>query len=319
MANENNKSALLMIPMAVGLLIVLACSYLGLLYIYKGNIIYSASIAFFITLVLGFMVFLMIGGKERKENKGFTIAEGFSILVYMGTAIFAFFIMTHFINLELVLKDKIKDTGISKLQELNKMLVDYKELVVNTSTTNQEEMMVELQAYRMNGNSSVLKTKVDAYGLSLQNLSNAENEIVDNVSANKDRALKSYAELEQKSIEFNRERQPVFESYDRTKIQRTFYETDNKLDDNLKQLKKDFKAPVSNKKWNEVSFDFQISPRQDEIISSPLKLIKEYKPSWILPIIFGLFTNILILLPYILIGREGKRRFYRKDDIGIEA
>ena len=319
--------------MSLGLLFIFILSYFGYIYLSEGNNVLSIVIATIAMLIFLLLVMALAAQKSRDRNHGFTFMEGLLLFLYALFAVFAFALMAHFINLELVLKEKIQTLGRDKIRELQNIVEDYKDKVADTKTNIETDVAGLVSEYRATKNFATLQRELATrYKIDLRRDGN-EIEQINTAIASKleeqeKRALDSkYVDIETEINEVTQKASSDLNNWNRPSLHAAFSELDSQISKSGKQLKEAFKAPTSegNYYWNKYSFEPQPpSPKAEALISDPLELQRRYSPSLALPIVVALVLHLLILMPYFLTQRQGMRVFYRKGKLrkptgGIEV
>lgn len=302
-----NKIHFTYIFQVLGILAVFFSCFLGLNYMTKGNIILSSIGSFVIILVLFGSVYLMMQGKERKDNEGITAKELLAFILYGVFAVGSFFVIRHFINVDYLLKDDIKTISINKLDENEEMFKQYEEQVEAT-----------LDIIDTNLRNAVMKSKSglrDTFalnGVDPSRISNYTTERKNIREANEKRAKKGLVSLEQDFLTFKLKKEKVVQDWEQFKLHRTLLEIDDKYDNTLATLQELFKAPEQNEAWNRFSFQYPSIPRQDGLLENPKALVNEFKPNILKPLLGILLIHFFILMPYLFMERLGIQVIYRK-------
>ncbi len=114
---KKHSGTLILITHGLGLLIVGGLCFMGCIYIFKDSII-SQVITLLTIIVLFSLVYWISGAKQRQTNKGFTLVEGIGLVAYLGIAWLTLIAISHYINVEFLLKSDIKAIGTAKLKEM---------------------------------------------------------------------------------------------------------------------------------------------------------------------------------------------------------
>jgi hypothetical protein len=91
----------------------------------------------------------------------------------------------------------------------------------------------------------------------------------------------------------------VVDSWVRRKLNRTYYEIDDRIAQNLEKLRA-----------SKPDFDFMTHETEVLPLDRPLDLIKLYQPNWLLSVAMILLLNFLLLAPYIFFRGESSGRKY---------
>jgi hypothetical protein len=288
----------------LGLLTILFACLLGLTYITKGSEIGSVGGALGIALLLSTFVHLMIKGKSRNkdkgittfENKGITATEVIALVLYIATAFASFYVIRHSINVDYLLKEEIIKDSKNKLAQNKAMFEAYKDSVETTVRIIDTELLSALQR-----GSSYSRKAFEESGSNRANNTERKNIKI----ANEKRAMQDLISLEQDFAIFKQQKEQTLNNWKRFRLHRTLLEIDDKYDNTFAVLQTKFKAPEENKAWNRFSFEYPISPRQDNLLTSPFALVEKYQPSIIIPLLGTLLAHFFVLMPYLFIERFG--------------
>jgi hypothetical protein len=291
---------------SVGLLVIFFASLFGLAFITKGSLILSTLGAIVIILLLGAVVYLMIKEKGHKENKGITLIEWVSYVLYTVIAVISFFIVAHFINVNFILKSDIIKASKNKLEANQAIFGGYKKKVEETTNIIDTQLRNAVIKGGSERKETFSKNGVDP--LKIDNYNTERKKILE---ANKKRAMQGFVSQEQNFLNFRQKKGGVLENWNPFKFHRTILEIDDEYDKTIAVLQSNFKAPEKNKAWNKFSFDYPSSPRQISLIENPLVLMEKYQPSFIIPLIVTLLAHFFILMLYLFTKRNGTRRIYR--------
>lgn len=308
---KKHSGTLILITHALGLLIVGGLCFMGCIYIFKDSII-SQVIALITIIALFFIVYWLSGTKQRQTNKGFTLTEGIGLVAYLGVAWLTLIAISHYINVEFLLKDEIKAIGTAKLKELNDMVVLYEEKVGEVNDRLSSEIDVHISRYTTTNGNYPLKDSLADFAINFTRASDLNRIKNSAIEGNYAAATQRLNRTKEETLEFIRKKQSTLDRWDRTHIHDAFQQIDNKLAANLEILREEFKASPNNKKWNENTFDVELSERQDKILSDPATLKKNANYSQALPLLTAFIAHLLILLPYLATGRNGTKRIYPK-------
>ncbi|QQS27601.1 MAG: hypothetical protein IPM47_11970 [Sphingobacteriales bacterium] len=300
----------------LGLLLFIAMSYFGILYIFKGNDIVAFAIALLLTLALGGIVYYIAGAKKKEIDKGFTMTEGIGLFIYFGIALIGFIAMFHFMNVDFFLKDKIVSDGIAKVDVLSDMVNQYQLQVAKTK----QDLLLEAQNHITNynqNNNYPIKSELAKYGVNVNDFRNLNSNVENALNIREVAALALLTQIQNLDSNKLLEYKQVFTAWNRTQLRKTFDDLDKEALQRLERLQKAFKGPDTNVKWNAQSFNYPpLQPQSGSIISSPFELIEKYKPGWVLPILFALLIHFFILTPYLLEQRSGRIYIGKGDNIG---
>lgn len=292
----------------LGILVIFFGSLLGLAFITKDSLTLSIMGAVFITSLLAIIVYLMIQEKGIEENNGITLIEKVAYILYTTVTVISFFIVTHFINVNFILKSDIISSSKKKLQKNQDIFKEYKEQVKGTIDIIDTELRNAIKiggvererVFSMNG---VDPSKIYSYDKERRRI----------LRINEERAMQDFVSMEQSFLNFKQKKIGELKNPNPFKLYRAILEIDDEYDKTLTILESHFKASEENKAWNKFSFEYQIFPRQVSLVENPLKLMKKYQPSIILPLVGILVVHLFILMIYLFKKRNGTRRIYRPE------
>ena len=314
------KDIIGIVTLGIGLLLLFLLSFMGGVYIFNGNMIYSFIVALIIIAVLTLLVVALTSQKSRDRNKGYTVSEGLLTLVYIAAAVGSFFLMAHFVSLEFLLKDDIVQLGREKVEAMEKMLVDYEQTVEKTAENIDRDIDNAINAYDTHGNIGRLNAELEPYSIQIDdgNVNAAAAARSDNRSkldAQKSRAYKGFDDITALTEEVARNSRANLEGWKRSKLHQTFIDIDTRTEMNAARLDTMFRAPASAGAdyWNKYEFTTELPEESGEVlISSPFSLLEKYDPGLALPVIVAILLHLGILLPYFLTQRNGQRVFYSR-------
>lgn len=309
---EKYRNILILGAHGTGLLITAALCFMGGIYIFNDNVLWSQVIALLTLIILFLLVFWMSSAKERKDNKGFTVMEGIGLTVYLVVAVCSFILMAHFINVNLILKDDIVHTGMAKLDEMTAMVNTYEQKVEEVSYLMSAGTENVIRGFRTSERVAVLKDSLRAYGISVENPQMVESEVEAALNGNIDAAMRGIDDLKKENSSFYDRKQKVFVEWTAAEVQKALQDTDKRLLDNYTRLHEQFKSKTTpeNLRWNAHPFELTLSAPTEDILDDPFLLMNNHRYSMVLPLLVALLIHLFILCPYILLGRYGIRRIY---------
>jgi len=288
----------------IGIVFTLIASFLGLMYILKGDVIVSSLVSLVIIVIQYFLIEKFIKSKsEITKNKFSTLSILlwlFYIILSIPTSIF----LMHALNVELNAKKEIQKTANSKIADLTNMANVFNAQVEKGHTTLSIDLTNKLTIYAQESNSrhrtltdSVLKAKP-------YNLSDAEIAAVDNTNIQSTvnnfigaRLLKFKPVID--SVKNNNKNfvtrySGVFDGWSRLHLNYAFYELDSLLKKNKETLNK-----VYTKNMEFSADQFSYTYNTDEVnMDKPALLFMKHKPYYLIVVVLLFF--VLILLPYII-------------------
>ncbi|MFM9947413.1 MAG: hypothetical protein ACKV1O_05700 [Saprospiraceae bacterium] len=313
----NSVSLLLSIGQGIGILLVLLFSYYGLNYIFKGNPIYSFSLAFFIILGLFLLVTAMVAIKRRGIytgfHNGFTLMEGVALFFYTTIAILAFFVMAHFINIELLLKDEIKTYGQQRLAQLDEMFVSYEDTVGRTLNNIERRIEKTIRNYSQSDDFRKFQDSLSNFNIKITPgagkgaaIEDARTKLGNTLTTDREGALDGLDDLKKDTEGFIEEKDRILRNWERKYLHSALLEIEEKLISNAEALEIMFKAPAERRHWNAYTFTYSKPQRGENLMTNPNALIDKYEPSWFLPALLALIIHCFILMPYLALKRGGR-------------
>lgn len=318
MKRENIPNFLQLIAL---ILLMIACFY-GLLYIFKGETMYSFAIALIIAIILGLTVFAMNTMKTKGRNTGFTFLEGVCLFLYAIAGLFSFLFLIHYWNVERLYKQDIVNAANAKLKVLTTMQVDYETQVNDYSTSLENSIQADINNHTFSSTSSINKLKSDLgkYNINTDNINKStrkaeveekKNTKIENI---KDFVLSDFDDFKKANAEFISNTKPIFDDWEEKYIHDAIQNIDIRLASNFETLKNKMLLIEDDAEyWNKNKFNYILPDSSPIQISDPIALIKNNKKSNLLiPVLIGLVFHFFILLPYISFTRKEKIRTYKK-------
>lgn len=280
----DNKIGLNDISQVVGVILLAFASFLGMLYMRRGDIILTSTIILIGVLVLLGVVYLLWKAKEAKRNKGFDLREAILLFITVAVVFSAYIPIFHFSNLEFNSKAKIINLGERTADEIRALPSEFDE---------QAEVAMTRMTVEMKNNGKSQKS-IDASKKTVSKILNLTKRklLIDSIDINNNENL--------------------IKSWNRLRLYQAFYDLDATFEDHLKKLKEGIKEPTT-KEWSgEFSYERQYDA--GEIISDPWIMIEnreEYNVEYLIPFVVCIFCLLLILVPYF----RQKRGLIWRDDL----
>jgi hypothetical protein len=245
-SNESKISLPALLMVALGLIFILICFLMGMIYITKGNFVISIFVSLVPLLFFTGLVIVLYREKTklrtRQNYDNFTL-EYFAAGLYI-TLIFATFpILFHFIEVEFTLKNKIQKAGIEKVISINEMDLKYRGEVDDKIKLFKTGVMSDLNNYFLGDSSSKTKLKsalgeavsFDRYqtNQSAENREDLETQ-VKNILSSKEKTLQEKYNLAEKdTAELVGQKNKIrknFEKWDRVEVPRNYKQIDEIYD-----------------------------------------------------------------------------------------
>lgn len=309
---EKFRSTLILAAHGLGLLIIALSCFNGSLYIFKDNFLFSVIFTLLILAILLLLVYWISGAKERKDNKGFTRIEGVGLFFYVLAAIVSFIFMAHFINVNLILKDDIVKTSLSKLNELEGMVDAYEKKVDEVAEEMEAGTENLIRDYKTSNRYPMLRDSMLQYGIRVKEPQLVESEVNAAQIANVDAAKRGIPDLRHDNDDFYAKKERVLIDWSASELQQTLEDIDERLSGNYSRLREQFvsQSTPPNHKWNAHTFEYTLPATNTVQLNEPFTLMEAPGYNLGLPLIASLFVHIFILSPYLLMGRYGIQRIY---------
>ncbi|WP_329806329.1 hypothetical protein [Flavobacterium facile] len=296
------------------LLILLCSNFLALLYITKGNTVFSFIISFFITVLYYFTVAKMTENKEALVRQNYKHPAIIFIVFFTVLAFVSFIFMSHFLNIEFNAKPKIQEEAIQKIK-LTSYFVDTYDKRSKTEIQDFEaDLRTKLTNYKKY-QSNVLRNKLEnsPFNVSTTVLNSPSYIDVNQVTIATISPLHIKVEANKKyfnvNIAKNSEKfMKVFQNWQRLSIMTTYANLNNYVEESYNNVNEKIKLlPFDNTPIPNVGSS-KLLP-----LDSPSKLTILYKPNYGFIGFVILIIHLGILLPYIL----GKIRRTLKTDFSL--
>jgi hypothetical protein len=314
MKNDKNLNINMVIHY-LGVLFTTTCCIFGLLYITRGNEV--TSIIFAILMAVGFisLVEFMVVFKAKENRRNTSIPELILILLYVVLTVVSTPVILHFINTEFALKNKIKDVGNMKLTAMEQMVIAFENQVQADTALMATTMKSDFTAYFNMGSSNLtnrgsLETKLKAppYNIEFSGTSLGDGvlkkrlykQIAQSVGSNYQRLTSNLPAIKRSNDAFIPNAKWVINDWVRRKLNRVYYEIDDKLLDNITQLQ-----------TLKPDFEFSMPEETSLPLDKPITLIKDYKPNLLVALSLLLLCHLLMLWPYLFYQRSGGTREYK--------
>jgi hypothetical protein len=289
---------MILILQCIGLFFTLISSFIGMLYISKGNLILSLFVSIVLLVLVYFLIDQLIKKKsEIRKNR----VSPLSIVLWTLYALLSLpltILLLHSFNVEINAKEEVQALGKQKADALNGMILHYNNEV--DQYINDVSSDFELNARLCVASSSSCKTlqsppfdlDQEMIGsLNKSNITSKKNDFVEALQY-KFHPARDSADFSYKHYLHNYD--GVFEKWSRLKINLAIRELDALLSNNLTLLQSNFAG--NHHAGNTFTYNY---PDTKIILDDPLVLWKEHSP-YLLFLIVLLF-HILLLLPYFLV------------------
>jgi hypothetical protein len=291
----------------IGVVFTLLASFLGLMYILKGDVIFSAVVSLVLVVIEFFLIEKFIKSKtEITKNKFSTLSIllwSFYGIIAIPTSIF----LMHTLTVEIYAKPNVQSVANKKIEDLTKMVSTFNAAKDASYNSFEVYLTNKLERYADERNinvKSVYKDSLLAF-ISERQLDNLdESDVFTTVKSVKDakekKLLQEVNPVLQADTIFLQKYSYVFDKWAHFQITYAFYELDNLLKKNKDILINSYNKHIVFP--NAMVFDYNYT--QDETnLSNPIELFGIYKPYLLFIVV--LFFHFLILLPYFLTDAGG--------------
>ena len=291
----------------IGVVFTLLASFLGLMYILKGDVIFSAVVSLVLVVIEFFLIEKFIKSKgEITKNKFSTLSIllwSFYGIIAIPTSIF----LMHTLTVEIYAKPNVQSVANKKIEDLTKMVSTFNAAKDASYLSFSIVLSNKLTRYAYDKKSVYRDTlKVLPYKMSEEELNNLNKnniiQTVDNsIMARKMKLLVVVDSVVKTNTKFLKKYKNVFDKWSHFQINYAFYELDELLNKNKEILTNGYKKHIVFP--GATAFEYRYT--QDETnLTNPLVLFGIYKPY--LLFIAVLFFHFLILLPYFLTDAGGR-------------
>ena len=299
---------------AIGLLFSLITSFLGLMYILKGDIFISGLVGVVLLVCYYFLINEFVKSKVEITRNKLSTKSIILWVFYIALSIPSSSLLIHCFNVEINEKKNIQAIANLKCKNLEDMTSNYKSIVdkhvgeLKMEYSNNLKFYLSAKQKEKSKYESILTS--EPFNLSRPDLSQISN---DNIELKANNFFSAKIALFNKVTDtmivsnknFLANYSPAFANWKRLKLNTAFYELDSLLSKNLVKLQNDFQK---HSQQSDKKFHFAYSP-ESGLMDKPAELWNKNKPYWLT--IFVLILNVLLLLPYLL---EPKPGIYINDD-----
>ena len=290
----------------IGLLFALITSFLGLMYILKGDVLISGLISVVLVVLLVFLSGETIKSRDEISKNKFSFKSIFLWVSYAILCLPMSFLLIHCLNVEIYAKKDIQAMANAKTNSLSEMGESYKDSVKKDLSNLEAKLGGEflfLTAGPDNEDSKniiISKLVAPPFNIKPEILNNVtsenyETQIQNLINARKKKSLAVLNLVVQKKNKlFFSKYGDVFNDWNRLQLNYAFYELDTMLSSNYKLLRDGF----NNTRFDEnAAFTFKLTPDQG-IMNKPAELWAKYHPYYLL--LVALIFNVILLLPYFI-------------------
>jgi hypothetical protein len=297
------SKSLLLFLQAIGLLLTMLSTFLGALYIFKGNYLYAFPISILFVVVMYYLVTYFMKEKEKKRRKGYPAKTYYFFIIYGLMSIVVSFFVLHFVNVEFFEKEEIKKIGQNKLAGLEAF---YNEYTV-TYTAFCDQLKTDAIAKLENrSDEEILKKPPFNFKeediKAIKNYPNGEDSAIRFMKITpllNEFATKKKVLLENQTDFFSKHKS-ILENWDRLKVSKTLDQLNAKVLADFTELNQTLKnLSAENKKLT----TSQAPYIEESLIDKPLLLANKHIGFGSLAVL--IVFQLLILLPYFMTpGRQ---------------
>ena len=288
----------------IGIVFTLIASFLGLMYILKGDVMISSLISLVIIVIQYFLIEKFIKSKSEITKNKFSVLSIMLWSMFLILAIPISIFLLHALNVEINAKKEIQAVANTKIADLNNMVKAFNTSVDGDHTRLSIELTTQLTIYaqekdtaRRSALAFLLKSKpyfLSATDLDLLDKSNVKPTVDNFIKARLLKFKNIVDSIQTSNKNFVMRYGGVFDAWSRLHINYAFYELDNLLKKNKQTLVNVYKA---NMDFKGASFDYSYNVEETNM-TNPLELFNKHKPFYLFAVI-ALFY-VLILLPYFI-------------------
>jgi hypothetical protein len=296
----------------LGLLVTLIGSFVGGIYMFNGEWLYAFPLSLLFVVALYYLVIFFCKEKENRRRKGYPKIFYYLFGAYGLLAMVLSFFVLHFFNVEINEKTEIQDAANRKIETLKGIYSSYdnqyQQFLVALETTMNYEL-IQLSNDLSKSTTTKARLKQSPYNLdgsdvdrivNSPNISNQiktilnsrslefDNKKIDVLSKNRTQRVTNFDD-------YIKNQKKVISSWDRFSIAGTIAELNSRISVDYEALN-DYLTSQTDSQY---SIALNSDLNQDEtLISQPVTLSSKHMGPGSL--LFLVFFNILILLPYFL-------------------
>jgi len=290
----------------IGVVATLIASFLGLMYILKGDVIISAVVSLVLVVIEFFLIEKFIKSKEEITKNRFSTLSVLLWSIYLILAVPISVFLLHALTVEIYAKPNVQSVANKKIDDLTKMVSAFNTAKEASFQSFSVDLTNKLTQYAYDKKSVLKDTlKEQPYKMSDEELGNLnKGNIIETVTfsidARKMKLVPVVDTVVKTNQKFLKSYRNVFDKWSYFQINYAFYELDNLLKKNKEALVNGYKKHIV----FPMATAFEYTYTQEETnLTNPLVLFGIYKPY--LLFIAVLFFHLLILLPYLLTSTVG--------------
>ncbi len=290
---------------SISIVFALIASFLGLLYILKGDILISGLVSSVIVVILYFLIQQFMKNKTEITKQKFSILSIILWSAYIALGIPISLLLVHCLNVEINAKKDIKSLANSKISSLNSMIIAYNSQVDNYLTVLGLDLKTNAGKYFSDpSNTSAANFLMNNGNIPEQDLQNYNsfnivNKINYIIKAKKILFSNVVDTISNENSNFVNTYSSVFDNWGRLKLNFAFYKLDKMLTSNYAKLKRTF----ANQTIPTKPFVCPPYSKEQGLMNTPLELWQLYRPYYLILVV--ILFNVLLLLPYFLEPASG--------------
>jgi hypothetical protein len=311
-SRQEKLSLFILMAQGLGLLVTLIGSFVGGIYMFNGEWLYAFPLSLLFVVALYYLVIFFCKEKENRRRKGYPKIFYYLFGAYGLLAMVLSFFVLHFFNVEINEKTEIQDAANRKIETLKGIYSSYdnqyQQFLVALETTMNYEL-IQLSNDLSKSTTTKARLKQSPYNLdgsdvdrivNSPNISNQiktilnsrslefDNKKIDVLSKNRTQRVTNFDD-------YIKNQKKVISSWDRFSIAGTIAELNSRISVDYEALN-DYLTSQTDSQY---SIALNSDLNQDEtLISQPVTLSSKHMGPGSL--LFLVFFNILILLPYFL-------------------
>lgn len=280
-------------------IILFVGNFLGLLYLFEGNVPFSIAGSLLLTVLYFFLIQLLVDSKELMFKNKFKHATSLFWLFYLGLAIVSGFLLSHFINIEFNVKSEIQKSAYQKLAVVSNSVEKFDDLSKGVIVDYENEVKEKLEKYKeQNNQDQLIELTRPPYNFDKNSLINVDNI---NVSKLVNAHLTPIYEKIENNLKYlkssvkktNLNYESVFKNWKRLDLMQTYSNLNGYVDKSVQAINKMIEGLPLKAALITPKYDKSALP-----LSSPSALNKKYKPSYTLPVVVILIIHFFLILPF---------------------
>jgi hypothetical protein len=290
----------------IGVVATLIASFLGLMYILKGDVIISAVVSLVLVVIEFFLIEKFIKSKAEITKNRFSTLSVLLWSIYLILAIPISIFLLHALTVEIYAKPNVQSIANKKIDDLTKMVSAFNTAKEASFESFSVELNNKLTQYAYDKKNILKETlKGQPYKMSDEELGNLNKEniietVTFSIDARKIKLVPVVDTVVKTNQKFLNSYRNVFDKWSHFQINYAFYELDNLLKKNKETLINGYKKHIV----FPMATSFEYTYTQEETnLTNPLILFGIYKPYLLFFAV--LFFHLLILLPYLLTSTAG--------------